>query len=532
MTTFSAILERLLQDPWLMRFFRIAQVLFLGLALATLILTIRGAARDRAAGGRSPYGRSALFALFVLLFLAVFLYQGSWQLAGFARPPFVEFMRRFNQRPDNPVARIARGRLLDRRGVVLAGNEPDDVSRRLYPFSNAVCHVTGYLSPVFGLSGLEQADSASLYGATLDTWDQRSRFTDNLLDSRRRVTGNDRTLTLDIRLQAEAVRLLGDRAGAAVALDPRDGRLLVLASTPGFDPNRVTPDLFEGSDPASPLLNRALHGLYPPGSTFKIVIAAAAIEAGFTGEIDCPPEGYSPEPGMPAIRDHEAAQADREGTVWAGNGRIDMGRAIRLSSNVYFARLGVMLGSARLGQMLDRLSMTDPLPVFEGSSRSIASSPCRVPSATGLTDGELAQLSLGQGRLLVTPLQMAVLTAAIANHGLAMRPRLDAGAPPQALRYYARKAAAAALADFLRDAVKDGTGHSADVKGLDVAGKTGTAQNPGGADHAWFVCFAPVDQPRIAIAVIVEHGGSGAQAACPVAAGILRKAREIGWLGE
>jgi peptidoglycan glycosyltransferase len=532
MIDLAPILERFLEAHSLIRLFRIAQALFLGLALLALLLSLLSARGDRAAPGRSHAGRRALVALFALLLAGVYLYQATWQLGGFARPAFVEFMRRFNQRPDNPVARIARGRLLDRNGETLAGNDPDHGARRLYPFSNAVCHVTGYLSPVFGLSGLEQADSAFLYGATLDTWDQRSRFTDNLLDRRRRVTGNDRTLTLDIRLQQEAVRLLGERAGAVVALDPRDGALLVLASTPGFNPNRPAPELFDRPDPGSPLLNRALHGLYPPGSTFKPVIAAAAIEAGFTGELDCPAIGYTAGRGAPAIRDHEALQAGRAGTVWAGHGRIPMKTALRLSSNVYFARLGVMLGPARLGQMADRLALTGPITVFEGSSGAVASSPCRVPPPREQDDNELAQMSIGQGRLLVTPLQMAVLTAAIANHGLAMRPRLDAGAPPRPLRYYFRREAAAVLAGFLRDAVEAGTGHGADVEGLEVAGKTGTAQNPAGDDHAWFVCFAPARQPRLALAVIVENGGAGSQAAVPIAADLLRKAREIGWLDE
>ncbi len=532
MSSLAPILERFLEAHSLIRIFRITQGVFLGLALLALVLSLLAARRDRTAAGRSPRARNALFAFFALLLAAVYTYQSTWQLAGFARPPFVEFMRRFNLRPDNPVARITRGRLLDRNGQELAGNNPDDPARRRYPFSNAVCHVTGYLSPLFGLSGLEQADSASLYGATLDTWDQRSRFTDNLLDSRRRVSGNDRTLTLDIRLQQEAVRLLGDRAGAVVALDPRDGAVLVLASTPGFDPNHVTADLFERADTASPLLNRALHGLYPPGSTFKLVMAAAAIEAGFTGKLDCPAGGYTAGPGAPPIRDHEALQADHDGSVWPGHGPIPMKTAIRLSSNVYFARLGVMLGPARLEQMTDRLALANPIPVFEGSSSAIASSPCRLPPPRQQDDNELAQMAIGQGRLLVTPLQMAVLTAAIANHGLAMRPRLDAGAPPKVLRYYVRRNAAAVLAGFLRDAVESGTGHGANVKGLEVAGKTGTAQNPAGDDHAWFVCFAPVDHPRLALAVIVENGGAGSQAAVPIAAGLLRMARDIGWLGE
>jgi peptidoglycan glycosyltransferase len=207
-----------------------------------------------------------------------------------------------------------------------------------------------------------------------------------------------------------------------------------------------------------------------------------------------------------------------------------MRTALRLSSNVYFARLGVMLGGGRLGQMTDRLALTDSITVFEGSSSAIASSPCRVPPPRDQTDNELAQMSIGQGRLMVTPLQMAVLTGAIANHGLAMRPRLDAAAKPQALRYYVRRNAAAALTGFLREAVAEGTGQGADVEGLEVAGKTGTAQTSDGDDHAWFVCFAPVGNPRLALAVVVEHGGAGSQAAVPVAAGLLRLARDIGWL--
>ncbi len=525
----NSFLEHALDGPRLMRFFRTAQGLFIGLALLALVLSLLAARRDRTAAGRSPIARNSLFALFALLLLGVYAYQATWQLAGFARPPFVEFMRRFNRRPENPVARIARGRLLDRNGVVLAGNDPDRPECRVYPFSNTACQVVGYLHPAFGLSGLERADSGFLYGATLDTWNQRSRFTDNLLNSRHRVTGNDRTLTLDIRWQQEAVSRLGDRAGAVVALDPRNGDILVLASTPGFDPNRVTAELFAATDADSPLLNRALHGLYPPGSTFKPVLAAAAIEAAFTGALDCPGYGFVPERGMPPIRDHEFGEALRNGMAWAGHGSLSLADALRLSSNVYFAKLAVLLGPRRLGQLFDRLAMDKPITVFEGSSGAMASTPCRYTPPREAGPGELAQMAIGQGRLLVTPLQMAVFTAAIAHDGLALQPRLDALAPRRALRYYIRKAAAAELAGLLREAVRNGTGRGADVEGLDVAGKTGTAQNPRGADHAWFVCLAPADQPRLVLAVVVENAGAGSTAAVPVAAGLLRLARKTGW---
>jgi len=127
---------------------------------------------------------------------------------------------------------------------------------------------------------------------------------------------------------------------------------------------------------------------------------------------------------------------------------------------------------------------------------------------------------------------MALVTAAAANGGLAMQPRLDAAAPPRPLRHYFRRQAAADLARMLREAVRRGTGRPADVAGLDVAGKTGTAQNPAGADHAWFVGFAPADRPRLALAVVVEHGGSGSQAAAPVAAALFRMARDTGWFDE
>lgn len=528
------IVVRLLEPPALLTAVFVLRLAFFLLAAFALFLVVRYRARGV---GRFPVGRTGVpaaprrvlgVALWLLL-LAVFVYQGSWQLAGFARPGFVAFMRRHNHRPVNPASLLARGRILDRTGTVLADNDPENGSLRRYPLRGAVCHLVGYVSPFYGITGLEAADEAYLSGHTWASREEADRFGRNILDPHHAV-GNDLTLTLDAGLQQAAIALLGSRPGAVVALDPATGAILALASTPTFDPNNLDPALFSGAAPGAPLLNRATQGLYPPGSVFKIALAALAIEKGETGPLRCSGAGFQPVKGGHPIRDHEYFEYARRGETWPGHGSIDLAVALRRSSNVYFAQLGTRLGAGAFDEASRRFMLDQRLTLFQGSSDRLASKPCVVPHPGAGALQEIAELSIGQGRLLVTPLHMAVLTAAIAHEGLAMRPRLDAGDPPAPLGRLMDAATARRVGDLMRDVVARGTGTGADIQGLDVAGKTGTAQNPSGEDHSWFVCFAPRDRPRLALAVIVENGGFGSRAAVPIAATLLARASNTGLL--
>lgn len=505
-------------------------VLHLGLLL-TALLIIKGVLHlaygigqgPRAPGRRpSPPALSAPLLLMVLLFGAVLVYQGSWQLTGLFRPQFVAFMQSHDRREFNPAHRIQRGRILDRGGEVLAFSEEQggQVVRR-YPYGPAFAHAVGYSHPRYGATGAEAAANARLNGGApekLASWGELGR---QLVIADGRPRGQDLVLTLDAPLQRFALQGLGQRHGAAVLLRPRDGALLVLANNPAFDPNRVGPALFAAPGDDTPLLNRATQGLYPPGSIFKVVLAALALESGFTGTLDCPPGGYTTSRRYPPIRDHEYYSARESGRGWRGHGRLDLGGAFSLSSNVFFAQLGVRYGHEALASMGERLLFDRQIRVYPGTSRSGAMSTGRLPQLKPSDLYGLAQASIGQGRVLVTPAHMALIAAAVANGGLVMRPRLIVDDPPEALGQALSADTAGQLARLMRRVVTQGTGRGIETPGLAIAGKTGTAENPRGPAHSWFIGFAPAEQPELAVAVLVEHGGYGSRSAAPIARDLL-----------
>lgn len=505
------------------------RVVFLALVAWLIAGLLRGHAKEPVST-RFRIHR-AFFALLALCFAGVFLYQGTWQLAGFTRPQFVEFMRKYNRRPENPAKKLVRGRILDRRGTILAEDDPQRPLRRSYPLGAATGHLVGYLDPIYGMTGVEATDNPYLEGTTTGSDAEKERFRRNILQSDG-LQGNDLTLTLDARLQQEATKLMLGKRGAAIVLDPRRGDLLALASAPAFDPNQLSPDNFAADPEHSPLLNRALQGLYPPGSTFKIVVAALAIEKDRDLVFDCPAAGFVPAPGRAAIRDHEYYQAQRAGRSWGGHGKISLSRALAKSSNVYFAQLGATLGARDIASQTLRFEFNQTLELFSGSAGSIRFRPGTIPDLKDDDRGAAAQIAIGQGSLLATPMGMAMAASAIANDGRLIKPRLSEKSPPELLSGCMTPAVARKLRVMLRGVVTDGTGRGADVPGLSVAGKTGTAQTPNGDDHAWFVAMAPSEHPVLVVAVLVEHGGYGAASAVPVAAGLFKKAQELGYFGS
>jgi peptidoglycan glycosyltransferase len=211
---------------------------------------------------------------------------------------------------------------------------------------------------------------------------------------------------------------------------------------------------------------------------------------------------------------------------------LNMRDALAKSSNIYFARLGVEVGGDRLMDAVMKFGVNRSWVVFEGSSGKIASAPGRFPALTNKDTAKTAQISIGQGEMLVTPLHMALIAAAIGRSGAIWEPRIHAGAPNKPADPVMSPDTARTLAGMMRHSVTAGTGRGANIEGLSVAGKTGTAQNPHGADHAWFIGFAPAMNPRLAFSVIVEQGGYGSVSAVPVAAGLLKKAQSLGMFTE
>lgn len=349
-------------------------------------------------------------------------------------------------------------------------------------------------------------------GERLDVAEEGSTFQHVLDDRALAAKGRPVPLTLDARLQARAEALMEGKRGAVVALEPATGRLRALVSAPRTN-----------------YLNRALNGLYPPGSTFKVFMAAAALSQGLDPLFNCPAGGYRSARGTPAIRDVEAQQMARRGKVWRGFGRLDLASALVHSSNTYFAQLGVALGPERFGRAVDAARLRDSAVLLAAASVSLESAGGGVPD--GLRAPELAPVAIGQGALQLTPLAVAMLTAAVANDGVLPEPTLDAAARPALRARPFTFEAAGRVKAMMRTVVRAGTGRACDVPGLDVCGKTGTAETGrGGCDHAWFTCFAPERTPRLVVTVVVEEGGFGAAAALPVARGVLLEAQRLGLL--
>lgn len=424
-----------------------------------------------------------------------------------------------NRRALAAAEKIERGRITDRHGEVLAESKRDEAGKytRHYPYGAIAAHVVGYSSARYGNSALE-----SVYNGYLSGFINPERRFGPITKLWPAEAGNSLTLTLDADLQEAAYRALGNRRGAVVALDPRTGAILAMVSRPGFDPENIDRNWSEVSTaPAGPLVNRALQGLYPPGSVLKVMIAEAALAA---------------DPAAGRKKTYDCAGSLRIGPDYVLNeagrtahGKVDLEDALTVSCNVTFGRLALELGRAGMSRTFERYAFARTL---DAELQEAAS---RLPDFGHLGDGDLAQTAIGQGSLLVTPLRMAMLAAVFANHGVMMKPYLvskitapDGAAVKQFAPAEFASPAAAAQADrvaaMMLAVVAEGTGRQAAIRGVKVAGKTGTAENPHGQPHAWFIGFAPFDKPQIAIAVIVENGGGGGAVAAPVARQVIAKA--------
>ena len=493
----------------------ILKVLFFA-ALFIAVLSLFSASRPKK---KANVNYILLGWLFCCSLLAVLIYQATWQLGGMTRPEFVKFMRTYNRRKNVAGQQVLRGPILDRRGMVLAAPHSDSIWKRRYPLGSAAVHPLGYYHPRYGITAVERACDGVLSGIIQD----KEALAKSIL-GKRAEQGESVTLTLDARLQKKAYQLLKNRRGAVVVMNPRSGELLALVSSPGFDPNR--PERAMANTRGKPLFNRAVQGRYPPGSTFKIVTAGAALNKGISPTYNCPPGGFIAGFGRKAIRDSEYYSAKRKGRKWKGWGKINMKEAMVHSSNVYFSQLGANCSEDLLKQAMQSIQLGSEIKYMTGSSGELE---CAAGGMPGLkSKWHRAQSAIGQGDVLVTPLHVACYTAAAANRGSLYAPKLNAATPVKKLSQPFTSGTAYTLKVMLRDVVKRGTGRKADLLGLDVCGKTGTAQVSNGKDHSWFTCFAPFDKPSIVVTVLIENGGYGAAAALPVAKDLLVEADKLG----
>ncbi|HEY7703427.1 MAG TPA: penicillin-binding transpeptidase domain-containing protein [Acidimicrobiia bacterium] len=432
-----------------------------------------------------------------------------------------------------------RGLIVSSDGVVLARSDPDPATTgsfiRSYPEGAVFANVVGYSSLLFGEQGIERAYSSDL----------RSRRDFTISDLLSVVLGRDLRpqnlqLNLDASLQRLAYQALGGQAGAVVALDPLTGSVRALVTSPSYDPaqllgtdaaNRYQVLL---DDPARPLSDRATRELYPPGSTFKTVVAAAAIDSGIaTQETTFADPAQFPLPGSTAVIENAGGGPCNNGTS------TTLLQAFVRSCNTTFARIAIETGAGSIGDIAQRIGFNReipfPWPVAESAFAT---------SVLADDDAALGQSGIGERDVRTTPLLMAMVAAAVANQGTVMVPNLVARIfdsdgnevetiEPSVLDTAFTPETAFVMSQMMERVVTEGTGRQAAVPGIRVAGKTGTSTGVEGRPHAWFIGFAPVDAPTIAVAVFVEAGGnigenaSGGSVAAPIASQLIS-----GWLNR
>jgi penicillin-binding protein 2 len=442
--------------------------------------------------------------------------------------------------------------------------------QRAYPNSRFAAHLLGYVreaneeqlkqgrfrrGDMVGQSGLERLLDEFLRGRDggerieVDAMGRPMR----LIQKSEPQPGAEVVTTVDRRVQEAAERAMEGHAGAVVVMDPRTGDVLAMVSTPAYEIDRFTGSIDRAAwvkviqDPAHPLLNRAIQSTYAPGSVFKIVVTAAGLQEGTLAPVDrahCTGDFHL---GAWTFKDW------KEG----GHGSVDLHRAMAQSCNIFFYQAGLKIGPAAITQYARAFGFGQATGIdLMGEKLGLIPKPRVDRRGRKLwLGGDIVNMSIGQGTLLVTPMQVARFMSAVANGGVLWKPRLvQRIARPDRGEVWADPGRVTGHVElspmvwaFLRQAlwavVNDGgTGGAARIPGLDVAGKTGTAQMIAkskaerGEDHAWFAAFAPVKQPEVVVVVLVERGGKGGQVAAPIARQILNaifleKVASVAWAG-
>jgi penicillin-binding protein A len=430
--------------------------------------------------------------------------------------------------PRNPrlvASRVGRerGAIVTAESVVVAQSDPAETGQtfeRSYPTNEEYAHTVGFVSVLFGARGLEQERAGDLVS-------NRDATISGVLNVLMGGDPRPRGLRLTIRddLQTVAREALGDQRGAVFALDPQTGAVLAAVSSPGFDPNPlVGPDAApEGrvleDDPGEPLVDRTIERTYPPGSVFKVVTTAAALDAGVAG-----PSTEFPDPVELILPGSTSTISNADGGTCGNGSEVTLEQAFIASCNTVFAALGMELGAEQLADAASAFGFNQTIPYDLDVLASV------FPDARAFaTDAPaMAQNAIGQRDVRATPIQMALVAAAVANGGEIMIPHvvsdvftadgeIESSTTPTLWRRATSPASAAVLTDMMERVVTSGTGRNAAVPGVRIAGKTGTAEVSDGRPHAWFVGFGPVapaeGQRQIAIAVLVESGGSAGETA-------------------
>jgi penicillin-binding protein A len=463
-----------------------------------------------------------LYGLVVVLFALLIAFTSRWTIfeAGALRNSAL------NRRALLQQERIQRGSILAADGTVLARSVRgrEGTYQRIYPTGSLFAQTVGYSYTDLGQSGLERYRNPALDGEESAT--NLQAILDQLQGKRRQ--GDEVRTTLNPAAQRTAVAALGEHRGAVVALDPRTGAVEVMASTPSYDPNRLrSPSAYERlthDSFAAPLLNRATQYGYAPGSTFKVVTATAAIDTG----------QYTP----------QSLVSGRDGIIVSGvplsnddhesYGDITLTEALVKSVNTVYAQVAEHVGKQTLARYMKRFGF-DAKPQLDYPAEQMSASGeyldgQRLISPTSRFV-DVGRMGIGQDKLQVVPLQMAEVAAAVADHGRLMAPHLTerivdpegrtvTQVSPRVQSIVMKPSTAAAITGMMEAVVSEGTGTAAQIPGVRVAGKTGTAETQIGAaiNNVWFIAFAPASNPRVAIAVTLQDvPGQGAAFAAPVA---------------
>lgn len=476
--------------------------------------------------------RVAVVALLLLAaVVAATTYWQTWAIGG------------LNDRQDNAIQRIAqltveRGRIIAGDGhTVMATNVAKKIGDqtlylRTYPTGRLLSSVIGYSTQARSRTGLERSQNDYLTSANAGL----NTLVDRLSGST--VKGNDLHLTVRPGAQYLAERALAGKCGAAVALDPSTGRILVMATSPGFNPNQVEKDFSKieatkaPCTPPAPLLNRATSGLFTPGSTFKLITMAAALDSGAFG-----PDSHFEDPGYCIEYGKKVSNfADQSGPEVFG--QVTLTDALVHSINAVFCEIGKQLGPKTILAYAKRFGFysVPPLetPVGERAASGLYNG-SRLYQPKSNSDVDPGRLAFGQERLLVTPLQMAMVVGAIGNGGIVMRPyvidhitspegKLLTATRREELGPAIKPETAAKLTEMMEQVVTRGTGGNARIAGVRVAGKTGTAETAiPNVNTTWFVAFAPANNPTVAVAVVLEgQRGTGGATAAPIAKTIMQ----------
>jgi peptidoglycan glycosyltransferase len=465
-----------------------------------------------------------LFVVFAVLFAGLVAWTSRWTVFE------AEALRdnALNQRELLEQQRVRRGPMRARDGTLLARSVPGRAGTfsRRYPQGSLFAHSIGYSFIGLGRFGMEQSRNDELTGED----DDIGNVIDQLSGDQRE--GDEIRTTLDPGGQRAALQQLAGRRGAVVALEPRTGRIRVMASTPSFDPNKLREERSLSALADGSALNRTTLGQYPPGSTFKVVTAVAAIDSG-RYQKESQVSGQSPKTISGAPLNNSG---DRD------YGTVPLTTALTQSVNTVWAEVGERLGGETMQRYMERFGFYDKVPVDLPADER-GQSGVRVAGEDGFLPMtsrrvDVGRVAIGQGGLLTTPLQMVQVASAVANGGRLMKPtltdrivdrdgRTTDEVEPEEQAQVMKASTAREVGDMMANVVREGTGVAAALEGVPVAGKTGTAELnvQQRINQPWFIAFAPRDNPRIAIAATVERCSAcqGGTTAAPIAKNVLQE---------